>query len=104
MGSIKDLPLAREKGKHLWLSELCDKKGSYHVEIDDAVGWGKIIHQFMTVPQANAFLYWCGAHETNSNQTMIRIDSPTSYTVPKRLYALGHFSKLVRPGWIRIDE
>lgn len=102
-GSIKDLPLAREKGKQLWLSELCDTKGSYHVEIDDAVGWGKIIHQFMTVPQANAFLYWRGAHETNSNQTMIRIDSPTSYTVPKRLYALGHYSKFVRPGWIRID-
>ena len=74
------------------------------MEIDDAVGWGKIIPQFMNVQQANAFLYWCGAHETNSNQTMIRIDSPTSYTVPKRLYALGHFSKLVRPGWIRIDE
>ena len=102
-GSIKDLPTAREKGKHLWMSELCDTVGKYHVEIDDAVGWGKIIHEFMTIPQANAFLYWRGAHTTNTNQTMIRIDSPTSYTVPKRLYALGHFSKFVRPGWVRID-
>lgn len=102
-GSIKDLPTAREKGKHLWMSELCDTVGDYHVEIDDAVGWGKIIHEFMTIPQANAFLYWRGAHTTNTNQTMIRIDSPTSYTVPKRLYALGHFSKFVRPGWVRID-
>ncbi len=101
-GSIKDLPLAREKGKHLWMSELCDTVGEYHVEIDDAVGWGKIIHKFMTVPQVNAFLYWRGAHECDCNQTLIRIDSPTSYTVPKRLYALGHYSKFVRPGWVRM--
>lgn len=102
-GRIKDLPLARQKGKHLWQSELCDTVGNYHVEIDDAVGWGKIIHEFMTIPQANAFLYWRGAHETNTNQTMIRIDSPTSYTVPKRLYALGHYSKFVRPDWVRME-
>lgn len=101
-GGIKDLPLAREKGKHLWMSELCDTVGDYHVEIDDAVGWGKIIHEFMTVPQANAFLYWRGSHVTDSNQTLIRVDSPTSYTVPKRFYALGHYSKFVRPGWVRI--
>lgn len=102
-GRIRDLPLAREKGKHLWLSELCDTKGKYHVEIDDAVGWGKIIHEFMTVPQANAFLYWRGAHTTDSNQTLIRIDSPTSYTIPKRLWALGHYSRFVRPEWVRME-
>lgn len=102
-GLIIDLPTARENGKHLWLSELCDTTGDYHVEIDDAVGWGKIIHEFMTIPQANAFLYWRGSHATDSNQTLIRLDSNTSYTVPKRLYALGHFSKFVRPGWVRID-
>lgn len=102
-GRIKDLPLAREKGKRLWQSELCDTAGKYHVEIDDAVGWGKIIHEFMTIPQANAFLYWRGAHETDSNQTLIRIDSPTSYTVPKRLWALGHYSRFIRPGWVRME-
>lgn len=80
-GSIKDFPTSREKGRHLWMSELCDTVGKYHVGIDDAVGWGKIIHEFMTIPQANAFLYWRGVHTTNTNQTMIRIDSPTSYTV-----------------------
>ena len=67
------------------------------------MGWGKIIHEFMTVPQANAFLYWRGAHTTDSNQTLIRIDSPTSYTIPKRLWALGHYSRFVRPEWVRME-
>ncbi|MEG0692548.1 MAG: hypothetical protein RR444_05645, partial [Oscillospiraceae bacterium] len=101
-GLITKLSNVTAKGKQLWMSELCDTKGSYHVEIDDAVGWAAIIHKFMTVPEVNAFLYWRGAHNTNSNETLIRIDSSTSYTVPKRLYALGHYSRFVRPGYVRI--
>lgn len=101
-GLLIDLPTARENGKHLWQSELCKSNDTFHVGIDNAVDWAKKIHDFMTTAQANAFLFWRGAHAANNDQTLIRLDTDDSYTISKRLYSLGHYSKFVRPGWVRI--
>ncbi len=102
-GPVLDFPTARAKGKKVWMSELSETTSPFSVSIADAVKWAKKVHSFMTVPDASAFLYWRGAHTTDSNQTLIRLDGPSSYTTSKRLFAIGNYSKFVRPGYVRID-
>ncbi|MEG2087515.1 MAG: glycoside hydrolase [Angelakisella sp.] len=101
-GVVTDFATARAKGKRVWQSELCETTSPFSVSIADAVKWAKKVHSFMTIPEASAFLYWRGAHSTDSNQTLIRLDNATSYTTSQRLFALGNYSKFVRPGYVRI--
>lgn len=102
-GFIKELPTAKAKGKKIWMTELSDTTGEYDTSIFDGIWWAKKVHKFMTVPEVSAFCYWRGAHTVNNNQTLIHINPDNqSYIVPKRLYTIGHYSKFVRPGYVRI--
>jgi len=60
----------------------------------------------MTQPETNAWLYWAGVLDVldpKAGQGLILFDNNTgTFTVPKRFYALGHFSKFIRPGYVRL--
>jgi glucosylceramidase len=49
----------------------------------------------------NAFFYWWGAHGSDSNSGLIRLDGD-SYAISKRFWALAAFSRFVRPGAVRV--
>ena len=61
----------------------------------------------MTVAETNAWLYWAGVlnvQDPKTGQGLILFDNTSgTYTVPKRFYALGHFSKFIRPGYVRLE-
>jgi glucuronoarabinoxylan endo-1,4-beta-xylanase len=102
-GIIKELPTAKKTGKKIWMTELSDTTGGFDTGMSDALKWGKKIHKFMTIPEISAFCYWRGSHTVNDNQTLIHINPDlASYIVSKRLFTLGHFSRFVRPGYVRI--
>ena len=64
------------------------------------------MHKQLTVPESNAFLFWWGAVdqvEDNTAQALITFDSSGNYVIRKRLWALTHFARFIRPGWRRID-
>lgn len=101
-GTIKPFVTARSKGKRVWETEVSDT-GTYKEGIDDGVYWAKKVHNFMTVAEANAFLYWLGACGKNNNESLIRLNEAAgTYNTTKRLYTFGHFSKFIRPGYVRI--
>jgi glucuronoarabinoxylan endo-1,4-beta-xylanase len=69
-------------------------------------GW---IYSALVTGQASAWHYWWLVNPNNDNEGLLfpvgrgpggvgDVNSP-----PKRLYALGNFSKFVRPGFVRID-
>jgi glucuronoarabinoxylan endo-1,4-beta-xylanase len=84
-------------GKSLWQTEVCTGD-PYDGGISNAVYWAGRIHQFMTVAQAHAWHYWWLVPTGWDNQGL----TDPSVNPAKRMYALGQFSRFVRPGFHRI--
>lgn len=102
-------PLAQNMGKRLWQTEdsggngfgptLCG--GCWDPSMNDALMWANIINGWMVNANLNAWHYWWAINLGNTdNEGLVYVDGVTT---SKRLYAIGNFSKFVRPGFYRID-
>jgi O-glycosyl hydrolase len=119
-------PPSSTSGKHVWMSEV---NGGFNYDstsalwkwdssMADALVWAHSIHDYLTVANASAWLYWelldvCAGiytggcingplndgfgYPTGSGQI------PTSLNFGSRYYAIGNWSKFVRSGYSRID-
>lgn len=96
-------PVTKSKGKGIWMTEVSDMNGN-DLTINDGMKWAKQVHDFMTITEGNAWLYWWGAcFKTHNGESLIQMDlNSKTYKVGKRLYTLGQFSRFIRPGWQRI--
>jgi len=75
-------------GKKIWMTEWSTAAFADWSDIDQALVVGQLIEQDFTVTHANAYVYWWTAALVDSRG------------VPnKKLYALGQFSRFIRPGW-----
>jgi len=86
-------------GKALWETEVAQIGGGYDGSVTNAVYWAGRIHAFLTAAQANAWHYWWLIAQANDNEGL----TDTNGVPAKRMYALGQFSRFVRPGYYRID-
>jgi glucuronoarabinoxylan endo-1,4-beta-xylanase len=93
-------PIAQSLGKRLWESEV-SSFGTCDGSIGDALTWAQDVNDWMTIANANAWHYWWLINNGGSqdNEGLICTDG----TVRKALYAIGNYSKFVRPGYYRID-
>jgi O-glycosyl hydrolase len=84
-------------GKRIWMTEFSTAAWTADTSMTDGLIVARLVHMDLVVGQMSAFLYWwawgsgngCLA-QSNGNQ-------------PKRLYAVGQYSRFVRPDWIRVD-
>ena len=84
-------------GKRTWMTEFSTAAWTADTSITDGLIVARLVHMDLVVAQMSAFLYWwawgsgngCLA-QSNGNQ-------------PKRLYAVGQYSRFIRPDWIRVD-
>jgi O-glycosyl hydrolase len=107
-------------GLEYWQSEYCMlgegyKEGtkSGRSAMDCALFLAKVIHTDFTVGNATAWHYWNsyepGRADSDTRYYLIALnpqratDSSKLFTVTKNLWALGHYSLLVRPGMIRVQ-
>jgi glucuronoarabinoxylan endo-1,4-beta-xylanase len=74
---------------------------AYDPSIADGMVWAHNIHDFLTVANASAWMYWNLASYSSYEYN----DGLTDYffNPAKRLYVVGNWSKFVRSGWKRID-
>jgi glucuronoarabinoxylan endo-1,4-beta-xylanase len=98
------LPNTKAKGKGIWMTEISDLNGN-DLTINDGLRWAKEVHDFMTIPQGNAWFYWWGAcFKTHNGEALIQMDlNSKTYNVGKRLYTIGQYSRFIRPGWQRFS-
>jgi len=84
-----------------WETEVSQIGGSFDGSITNATYWAWRIHLYMTVAQANAWHYWwlIPLPSNTDNEGL----TDTSGNPAKRMYALGQWSRFVRPGYYRID-
>ncbi len=93
------LPKYSNTNAALWESEVSTYT-PFDGSMSNAMYWASRIHLFMTEAQVNAFNYWwlIAGNNNNDNEGLTDL-----YGNPaKRLYALGNYSRFVRPGYCRI--
>jgi O-glycosyl hydrolase len=93
-GGLTDYPLARQKGKEVWMTEHYTTSDRSANLWPDALEVGKEMHDCM-VANYNAYVWWY------IRRSYGPIDDNSSVT--KRGYVMGQFSKFVRPGFVRVD-
>ncbi|WP_164674741.1 glycoside hydrolase family 30 beta sandwich domain-containing protein [Flagellimonas maritima] len=88
-------------GKPIWHTEYWIENLQ---EIDGAIKLGEYIHKYFVQANVETFHYWWMVtnHPSKLNG-LIRLDGSTNYTIYKTFYALGQFSKFIKPGWKRIS-
>lgn len=101
-------------GKKFWQTEVSSAPGygpslcggCWDPSIADALMWAQIVNNRITVANANAWNYW-QLIGTDFNGGLGLYDGgvldASGFTVAKRAYMLGNYSKFVRPGFYRID-
>ena len=85
-------------GKALWETEVALLSGS-DSSINNAVYWAGRIHLYLTAAQVNAWHYWWLLPGTSSGNEGL---TDTNGIPAKRMYAIGNFSRFVRPNYYRV--
>lgn len=90
-------------GTHLWMTEDSSQSATYDGSMTDALSWAQKIHNYLTVANVNAFIWWFlsdmpGNGDGTDNAALTDIQG----NIPLRAYITGNWSKFVRPGWNRV--
>jgi glucuronoarabinoxylan endo-1,4-beta-xylanase len=88
--------------KKIWQTEAANL-GRNFSDIRDGIYWAKVLHTHVAENSANAWLYWWLLAPGNNGGSFVHIDmNKKTYTVDKRLFTIGNYSRFVRPGYFRI--
>jgi O-glycosyl hydrolase len=88
---------SKAAGKPIWMTEFSTAAWATDTSITDGLIVARLVHMDLVVAQWSAFLYWWAWGTGNGCLAQ------SSGTQPKRLYAIGQYSRFVRPGWMRVD-
>ena len=92
-----------KQNKKIWETEVSNLRTNYP-DLRDGLYWAKVLHTHVAENNTNAWLYWWAVSSPRSGQGMVHLDSQNkTYTVDKRLYTIGNYSRFVRPGYYRVD-
>ena len=101
-------------GLSYWMSEYCIlggndgeiNGGGKDLGMESALYIARVIHQDLTVSNASAWNWWLAVSPYNYKDGLIYIDKNKEdgqFYTSKLLWALGNFSRFIRPGFQRID-
>lgn len=97
-------------GKPVWMTEWSYDVSNEDLSIENGVQWAYNWWRLLSNAQVNSVHFWWAVNmnEDGKQQGLInaaKIQSGQSgFSVAKRLYTLGNFSKFVRPGWVQINN
>lgn len=88
----------------LWMSEWVEMHRPASADIDSGLVLARTIHDDLSIGGATSWQYWIAVSKYDFCDGLIYVDPQTrSYTETKRLWALGNWSRFVRPGDVRVD-
>jgi glucuronoarabinoxylan endo-1,4-beta-xylanase len=92
-------PAAR--GKELWQTEMSDPTKVSDAGIDSGLRIARLIHDHLTIAEVSAWHYWWlipngGSADDNGALTQ-------NGQLTRRAYALGNWSRFVRPDFVRVE-
>lgn len=96
------LPDADAAGKRIWMTE-ASWGGPNSDAPPDFLDWAKMIHFDLTIGEINAFIYWWLWSENPTQGALITL-TDDGYLANRRMFAMGQYSRFVRPGWKRVGS
>jgi len=105
----RSFPEITASGKRFWQTEVSGSGSQIPagIGIDNALYYARMIHYDMTLAQTNAFLYWWLWMNEGNNEyfpgSLIQVLDGDTIVTSQRLYAMGQYSRFIRPGWVRIE-
>ncbi len=110
--------IARYQALEFWQSEYCllgngyrDGRGRRVGQMDCALFLAKVIHHDLVIGQATAWQFWNAYEPGRASQPRYylialspqRDGRDGTFTPTKNLWALGHYSRFIRPGMKRLE-
>jgi len=93
---------AQAAGKQVWETEVADSAKGSDPGIDSGLRVAQLIHDHLVTGEVNAWHYWWlkpRMDDPPGNGALTSIDGQLA----RRAYALGNWSRFVRPGFVRVD-
>ena len=92
-------------GGRFWQSEVCIMEGGRDLGIDTALRVARMAHQDFVHADASAWFWWLAISPYDFKDGLVYLDgqdlTDETFHASKMLWALGNFSRFVRPGWRR---
>jgi hypothetical protein len=92
----------------LWMSEVCILEHRRDLGMSMALDVAKLIHSDLVLSSASAWHWWLAVSSGDYKDGLIYTDwrhpgDEASIIESKSLWALGNFSRFIRPGFVRIE-
>ncbi len=92
----------------LWMSEICILRSRRDLGMNMALDVAKLIHADLVLSGASAWHWWLAMSESDYKDGLLytnwrRSGDEESIIESKTLWAMGNFSRFIRPGFVRVD-
>lgn len=95
---------ARYRGKKLHMTEWCEMKGGRDYGMDSALRLTREIMDDLTWGGVSSWQYWIAVSRYRFRDGLIYVNESEREILPtKRLWAMGNFSRFIRPGFRRFE-
>jgi len=100
--------LAKYPGTKLWMSEICVLHPRRDLGMDMALDVAKLIHADLVLSSASAWHWWLAVSNGDYKDGLLYTDwrrqgDQESIIESKSFWALGNYSKFIRPGAVRVE-
>lgn len=87
------------------MSEWCEMVNGRDLTIDSALNLAQQIYEDMTILDVVSWQYWIAVSCYDYRDGLIYVDNTThKVSIPKRLWAMGNYSRFIDPGYIRVES
>jgi len=90
--------------KTLWMSEWTEMMEGRDTGMDSALVLAGTVHDDLTIADVTSWQYWIAVSKYQYRDGLIYVDTlDHDILETKRLWALGNYSRYIRPGYIRME-
>lgn len=91
-------------GTQLWMSEWTEMKEGRDTGMDSALVLANTVQDDLVLGGVTSWQYWIAVSKYYFRDGLIYVDEASRRLIPtQRLWALGNFSRFVRPGAVRVE-
>lgn len=96
---MKEYPHVR-----LWMTEWCEMRTGRDLGMDQALNLARTIHADLTLAGVSSWQFWLAVSRHDYRDGLLYVTPDyTAYETSKAFWAMGNFSRFIRPGARRVD-
>jgi len=94
---------SRYPGMPIWMSEWTEMRGGRDTGMASALTLAQTVIEDLTIGNVTSWQYWIAVSKYDYCDGLVYTNAGTYDVIPtKRLWALGNFSRFIRPGSVRV--